>query len=52
MLFQTSLPLPEKVFNIVFVLIFALLVVEMMSLRVYDRREGTFTRRSEMYDGA
>ena len=54
MLFQTSLPLLEKVFNRIFV--FALLVVEMMSPRVDDRREylceGTFTRRSEMYDGA
>ena len=54
MLFQTSLPLHEKVFNRIFV--FALLVVEMMSTRVDDRREylceGTFARRSEMYDGA
>jgi len=54
MLFQTSLPLLEKVFNRIFV--FALLVVEMMSRRVEDHREylceGTFNRRSEMYDGA
>ena len=54
MLFQTSLPLLEKVLNRIFV--FALLVVKMMSPRVDDRREnlckGTFTRRSEMYDGA
>ena len=36
--------------------VFALLVVEMMSPRMDDRREylcdGAFTRRSEMYDGA
>ena len=54
MLFQTSLPLLEKVFNRIFVL--ALLVVEMMSPRVDERRKylcaRTFPRRSEMYDGA
>ena len=49
MLFQISLPLLEKVFKRFFV--FALLVVEMMSPRVDDRREylciGTFARRSK-----
>jgi len=54
MLFQTSLLLLEKKINRIFA--FALLVVEMMSPRVDDRRqylcEGTFTRRSKMYNGA
>jgi len=53
-MFQTFLPLFEKVFNRFFV--FAILDLEMMSPRVEDRKEyvceETLTNKSDMYFGA